>query len=82
MKQADGIVADSLDFWQERLPEFDAETISAKYKDVSGEPMTPAEVAAWEKIRKLTSRFRRSDRIVMGGTGVEFLFPLQTKAAS
>jgi len=32
MKQADDIVVDTLDVWQERLPEFDAETISAKYR--------------------------------------------------
>jgi len=52
MTQADGIVVDTLDIWQEWLPEFDAETINAKYKGVSGEPMTPAEVTAWEKIRE------------------------------
>ena len=46
MKHADDIVVDTLDVWQEWLPEFDAETINAKYKGVSGEPMTPAEVAA------------------------------------
>jgi Flavodoxin-like fold len=48
------------------LPEFDAETINAKYKGVSGEPMTPSGVTAWEKIRELASRFQRADRIVMG----------------
>jgi hypothetical protein len=46
--------------------EFDAETINAKCKGVSGEPMTPTVVAAWEKIRKLVpriapSRFLRCD---------------------
>ena len=66
MKQAGDIVVDTLDVWQEWLPEFDAQTINAKYKGVSGEPMTPAEVTAWEKIRELASRFRRADRIVMG----------------
>ena len=45
--------------------EFDAETINAKYKGVSGEPMTPAEVAAWEKIGELASRFQSTDRIVI-----------------
>jgi FMN-dependent NADH-azoreductase len=57
--QADDIVIDTLDVWQERLPEFDAETINAKYKGaalgqtaVSSEPMTPAEVTAWEKIHE------------------------------
>jgi FMN-dependent NADH-azoreductase len=36
MTRADAIVVDILDVWQERLPEFDAETINAKYKSVSG----------------------------------------------
>ncbi len=57
MKQADDIVIDTLNVWQERFPEFDAETINAKYKGVSGEPMTAAEVSAWEKIRELAKQF-------------------------
>ena len=51
------VTVDRLDIWQERLPEFDAEAINAKYKGVSGEPMTPVETATWEKIRELASRF-------------------------
>src|SRR5262245_29646545 len=66
MTQARDIVVDTLDVWQEWLPEFDAKTINAKYKGVSGKPMTPAEAAAWEKIRELASRFQRADRVVMG----------------
>jgi FMN-dependent NADH-azoreductase len=78
--QADDIVVDTLDVWQERLPEFDAKTINAKYKGISGEPMTPTEVTAWEKIRELASRFQRADRIVMGVPMWKFLFPLQAEA--
>jgi FMN-dependent NADH-azoreductase len=66
MKQPDDSVVDTLDDWQEWLAEFDAETINAKYKAVSGELMAPAEVTAWKKIGELASRFRRADRIVMG----------------
>jgi FMN-dependent NADH-azoreductase len=79
MKQADDMVVDTLDVWQERLPEFDAHTIDAKYKGVSGEPMTPAEAAAWEKIRELASRFRSADRIVMGVPMWNFSFPYKLK---
>jgi FMN-dependent NADH-azoreductase len=32
MKQADGIVIDTLNVWQEWLPKFDAETINAKFQ--------------------------------------------------
>jgi FMN-dependent NADH-azoreductase len=79
MKHVDGIVVDTLDVWQEWLPEFDAETINAKYKGVSGEPMTPAEVAAWEKIGELASRFHSADRIVMGVPMWNFSFPYKLK---
>src|SRR6266403_1618288 len=76
------VTVGTLDIWQEQLPEFDAEAISAKYKVVSGESMTPVETATWEKIRELASRFQRVDRIVLGGRAhVEFLCPLQTQAA-
>src|SRR6476660_2220973 len=79
MTQADDIVVDTLDVWQEWLREFDAETINAKYKGVSGEPMTPAEATAWKKIRELASRFQRADRIVMGVPMWNFSFPYKLK---
>jgi FMN-dependent NADH-azoreductase len=64
--RVDDVTVDTLDIWQEQLPEFDAEAIGAKYKGVSGESMTPVETATWEKIRELAARFQRADRIVMG----------------
>jgi FMN-dependent NADH-azoreductase len=79
MKQADDIVVDTLDVWKESLPEFDAKTINAKYKGVSGEPMTPTEVTAWEKIRERASRFPRADRIVIGVPMWNFSFPYKLK---
>lgn len=77
--QAGDIVVDTMDVWQERLPEFDAETIDAKYKAVSGEAMTVAEAAAWTKIRELASRFQKADRIVMGVPMWNFSFPYKLK---
>jgi FMN-dependent NADH-azoreductase len=78
-KQADDVVVDTLDVWQEWLPEFDAGTINAKYKGVSGEPMTAAEVTAWKKIRELASRFQSADRIVIGVPMWNFSFPYKLK---
>ena len=59
MRQADDIVVDTLDVWQEWLPEFDAETINVKYKGVLGEPMTPAEVteAAVHRVAVIRPQF-------------------------
>ena len=73
------VVVDTLDIWQEQLPEFDAEAINAKYKGVSGEPMTPVETATWEKIRELAARFQRADRIVLGVPMWNFSFPYKFK---
>jgi FMN-dependent NADH-azoreductase len=73
------VTVDTLDIWQERLPDFDAQAINAKYKGVSGEPMTPVETATWEKIRELAARFERADRIVMGVPMWNFSFPYKLK---
>jgi FMN-dependent NADH-azoreductase len=37
------IVVDTLNVWQERLPEFDSEAIATKYKAVKHETMTEAQ---------------------------------------
>lgn len=79
MRRADNVAVDTLDVWQERLPELDAETINAKYKGVSGKPMMPAEAAAWQNIRELASRFQKADRIVMGIPMWNFSFPYKLK---
>ena len=50
-----------------------------KYKGVSGEPMTPAEVTPWEKIGELASRFQSADRIDMGVPMWNFSFPYKLK---
>src|SRR6478736_8950624 len=76
---AGGVTVDTLDIWQEQLPEFDAEAIDAKYKGVSGESMTPIETATWEKIRELASRFQQADRIVMGVPMWNFSVPYKLK---
>jgi FMN-dependent NADH-azoreductase len=78
-KRVSDVVVDTLDIWQEQLPEFDAEAINAKYKGVSGEPMTPVETATWEKIRELASRFQRADRLVLGVPMWNFSFPYKFK---
>src|ERR1700731_2296278 len=78
-ERAGNLLVDTLDIWQERLPEFDFEAINAKYKGVSGEPMTPGETATWEKIRELSSRFQRADRIVLGVPMWNFSVPYKLK---
>ena len=78
-KKTKGLVIDELNVWTESLPEFGGEAIGAKYKGVSGEPMTPSEIATWEKIRELASRFQKADRIVLGIPMWNFSFPYKLK---
>ena len=78
-KKINGLVVDTLDVWNESLPEFDKEAIGAKYKGVSGEAMTPSERATWEKIKELASRFQNADRIAIGIPMWNFSFPYRLK---
>jgi FMN-dependent NADH-azoreductase len=46
-----GVMVDTLNVWEEKLPEFDQEAIGAKYKGINKEPMDQAEAAVWDKSR-------------------------------
>jgi len=48
-----GVMVDTLNVWEEKLPDFDQEAIGAKYKGVNKEPMDQAETAVWDKIQEL-----------------------------
>ena len=78
-KRPQELEVDTFDVWTESLPEFDAEAIGAKYKGVSGEPMTPSESMTWEKIKELASRFQKADRIVLGVPMWNVSFPYKPK---
>ncbi len=60
------LTVDTLNVWEENLPEFDQGAIGAKYKGIHGEPMEPAEEAVWRRIQELARRFQQADRIVLG----------------
>ena len=61
-----GVMVDTLNVWEEKLPDFDQEAIGAKYKGVYKQPMDQAETAVWDKIQELAVRFQQADRIVLG----------------
>ena len=70
---------DTLNVWNEHLPEFDAETIGAKYKAVSRQGMNAAEAAAWATIQSLARRFQQADRILLGVPMWNFAYPYKLK---
>jgi FMN-dependent NADH-azoreductase len=73
------IVADTLNVWHERLPEFGSEANGAKYKAIRQQPMTEAESKAWEHIQSLIQRFQSARRIVLGTPMWNFGLPYKLK---
>ena len=74
-----GVMVDTLNVWEEKLPDFDQEAIGAKYKGVYKQPMDQAETAVWDKIQKLAARFQQADRIVLGVPMWNFSLPYKLK---
>jgi FMN-dependent NADH-azoreductase len=70
---------DVLNIWDEKLPEFDAASIGAKYKAIKHEPMTDAESRTWNRIQELIGRFQRANRIVLGLPMWNFSIPYKLK---
>jgi FMN-dependent NADH-azoreductase len=74
-----GVMVDTLNVWEERLPDFDQQAIGAKYKGVYRQPMDQAESVVWEKIQELAHRFQQADRIVVGVPMWNFAYPYKLK---
>ena len=73
------LTVDTLNVWEENLPEFDQEAIGAKYKGINNELMDEAEAAVWDKIRELAARFQKADRILLGVPMWNFAYPYKLK---
>ena len=78
-KTCPGLVVDTLNVWEEKLPEFDSAGIGAKYKGINRKPMDEAEAAVWDRIQDLAARFKRADRIVLGVPMWNFAYPYKLK---
>lgn len=74
-----GLEIDTLNVFDEHLPDFDAAAIGAKYKGVSKERMNDAETAVWQAIQSLASRFQAADRILLGVPMWNFAYPYKLK---
>lgn len=55
---------DVLDVWAEDLPPFDGAALAGKYAGLAGEPLTPEQDRAWERIRALAKRFQDADLLL------------------
>jgi FMN-dependent NADH-azoreductase len=73
------LVIDTLDVWNENLPELNSEAIGAKYKAVKHVSMTKKETAVWHQIQALIQRLQSADRIVLGTPMWNFAPPYKLK---
>jgi len=73
------IEVDTLNVWEENLPDFDSQAIGAKYKGVSKEPMDSSELSIWIRIQSLVKRFQEADRIVLSVPMWNFAYPYKLK---
>jgi FMN-dependent NADH-azoreductase len=73
------LTLDTLNVWEENLPEFDQKAIGAKYKGINKEPMNTAEAAVWDKIQELAARFERADCILLAVPMWNFAYPYKLK---
>jgi FMN-dependent NADH-azoreductase len=73
------LTVDTLNVWEENLPEFDQEAIGAKYKGINQEPMDSSEAAVWDKIKELAARFQRANRILLAVPMWNFAYPYKLK---
>ncbi|MGA8164866.1 MAG: NAD(P)H-dependent oxidoreductase [Waddliaceae bacterium] len=68
-----------VDLWQEQLPEFDKDTIDAKYAIMHGKPHSEAQMNAWKRIEEIIAKFRDADKYVFSLPMWNFGIPYKLK---
>jgi len=70
---------ETLDLWDLKLPEFDGDTINAKYAVMHGENPSPEEVAAWDEISKIANQFKDAEHYLISTPMWNFSIPYKLK---
>ncbi len=70
---------ETLDLWQAALPEFNGETIDAKYAVLHGQSHTPEQAAAWDAVVKIADQFKAADKILLSLPMWNFGIPYKLK---
>jgi FMN-dependent NADH-azoreductase len=55
------IEIDKLDLWTTELPDFDGDTVDAKYSILHGQAHTPDQAKAWQRVEAVIDRFKSAD---------------------
>ncbi len=70
---------DTWDLWATQLPEFDGDTINAKYQILHGLEHTPAQETAWEAVTDIFDRFNAADKYLLSLPMWNFGIPYKLK---
>jgi FMN-dependent NADH-azoreductase len=70
---------ETLDLWEADLPEFNNETIAAKYAVLHGQSQTPEQVVAWNEVVKIAHHFKSADKFVLSLPMWNFSIPYKLK---
>ena len=57
-----GLIVDTIDLWQETLPEFDGNKANAKLAVITKQTHTREQKTAWDEITAMANRFTSADR--------------------
>ena len=60
-KSHPSIEIDKLDLWATDLPPFDGHTVEAKYAIMHGQPHSPDQAKAWNRVEAVIERFKSAD---------------------
>lgn len=63
--QIPDLIVDTIDVWQEKMPEFDGNKTAAKMAVITGSPQDAAQKSAWEEITEVANRFISADRYLI-----------------
>lgn len=70
---------ETFDLWSTALPDFDGDTINAKYHILHGQPHTAEEAAAWKAVVAVFERFNAADRYLFSLPMWNFGIPYKLK---
>jgi FMN-dependent NADH-azoreductase len=70
---------DVMDIWRETLPEFEGETLEAKYARLSGREFSGAERDAFAVLERRATRFALADRVLISTPMWNFAIPYKLK---
>jgi FMN-dependent NADH-azoreductase len=68
-----------LDIWKAHLPEFDGDTIDAKYAIMHNRPHTEEQLKAWKAVEELINTFKNGDKYVFSLPMWNFGIPYKLK---